>query len=103
MTGIRIAIKQFNDSNYSSYKNEKAILSNIRAIGNFPEFFDSIERNNKFYIFESQMGPSFDFLEDLFNGHFNLFTTLNIGIDAIRTFEYFIILAFFIEILSQII
>lgn len=53
--GIYVAIKQFKTSLYDIFLLEKRILTNIRGTGNFPEFYDCIERDDGLYIIESFM------------------------------------------------
>ena len=84
-TGIKIAIKKIKD--YDVYLLEKGILSDIRWIGNFSEFYDSIEVNDNYYVVESLNGPSLELLLSICDGKFDLFTTLNIGIDVFTNLE----------------
>lgn len=86
-TGIRVAIKQIEESLYFSYKREKMILTNIRGTGNFPEFYDSIEMPKHLYIIESLNGPTIQTLIKICGGNFDLRTTLNIGLDLISNIE----------------
>ena len=62
-------------------------MTNIRGQGNFPDFYDSLERNNKYNIFESLMGPSLELLFSICNRKFDLYTVINIGIDVIKNLE----------------
>ena len=59
----------------------------IQGQGNFPDFFDSFGINNKYYIFESLMGPSLDLLLSICKEKFDLYTVINIGIDVIKNLE----------------
>ena len=83
-TKIRVAIKQISNCNHENYLKEKGILSHIRGKGNYPEFLDSYQDSKYYYIIESLMGPSIELLKDICGGKFNLFTTINIGIDLIK-------------------
>lgn len=84
-SNLKVAIKQIKD--YDLYQREKEILIDIRSMGNFPVFYDSLELHEYCYIIESLTGPSLDVLLDICNGKFDFLTTINIGIDIITQLE----------------
>lgn len=86
-TKIKVAIKRIKKTNYDSYLSEKIILTNIRGTGNYPEYYDSLELNDAYYIIEGLMGPSIDLLLSICGGKFDMFTTINIGIDVISNLK----------------
>ena len=73
-SNLIVVIKSIKD--YDIYKREKGILSEIRGLGIFPIFYDSLERQENCYIIESLAGTSLDILLDICDGHFDLLTTI---------------------------
>lgn len=87
-TKIKIAIKMFDESDIKAFLNEKPILANIRGEGNFPEFYDSFESDDfQFFINESLIGPKLNSLKIISEWKFNIYSTINIGIDLITNLE----------------
>lgn len=86
-TGIKVIILESDFKYEEDIITEKYILNKINGAGKFPPFYDIMYGGELTYLIEGHMGFDLKSLFKICDKHFNLFTTMKIGIYIITNLK----------------